>query len=255
MVPKTSDGRVLFAVPWHDKVVVGTTDILRETPEEEPRPLEEEIDFILGTAALYMDPAPTRADILSMFAGQRPLAAPSREGKSTKELSRGHKIIVSDHSLITITGGKWTSYRKMAEDTVDKAGVLGLLPLRKCMTRRFPIHGYREHPDLTNHLYVYGSDMPAIAELMRQGYDTKLVEGLDYTEAEVVWAVREEMARTVEDVLARRVRILFVDARRAVQAAPRVAQLLAAELGYDEAWERAQVEQFTRLAEHYYPSV
>lgn len=143
----------------------------------------------------------------------------------------------------------------MAEDTVDKAGVLGLLPLRKCMTRRFPIHGYREHPDLTNHLYVYGSDMPAIAELMRQGYDTKLVEGLDYTEAEVVWAVREEMARTVEDVLARRVRILFVDARRAVQAAPRVAQLLAAELGYDEVWERAQVEQFTRLAEHYYPSV
>ena len=119
----------------------------------------------------------------------------------------------------------------------------------------FPIHGYREHPDLTNHLYVYGSDMPAIAELMRQGYDTKLVEGLDYTEAEVVWAVREEMARTVEDVLARRVRILFVDARRAVQAAPRVAQLLAAELGYDEVWERAQVEQFTRLAEHYYPSV
>ena len=143
----------------------------------------------------------------------------------------------------------------MAEDTVDKAGVLGLLPLRKCMTRRFPIHGYREHSDLTNHLYVYGSDMPAIAELMRQGYDTKLVEGLDYTEAEVVWAVREEMARTVEDVLARRVRILFVDARRAVQAAPRVAQLLAAELGYDEAWERAQVEQFTRFAEHYYPSV
>ena len=255
MVPKTSDGRVLFAVPWHDKVVVGTTDILRETPEEEPRPLEEEIDFILGTAALYMDPAPTRADILSMFAGQRPLAAPSREDKSTKERSRGHKIFVSDHSLITITGGKWTSYRKMAEDTVDKAGVWGLLPLRKCMTRRFPIHGYREHPDLTNHLYVYGSDMPAIAELMRQGYDTKLVEGLDYTEAEVVWAVREEMARTVEDVLARRVRILFVDARRAVQAAPRVAQLLAAELGYDEVWERAQVEQFTRLAEHYYPSV
>ena len=143
----------------------------------------------------------------------------------------------------------------MAEDTVDKAGVLGLLPLRKCMTRRFPIHGYREHSDLTNHLYVYGSDMPAIAELMRQGYDTKLVEGLDYTEAEVVWAIREEMARTVEDVLARRVRILFVDARRAVQAAPRVAQLLAAELGYDEVWERAQVEQFTRLAEHYYPSV
>ncbi len=254
MVPKTSDGRVLFAVPWHDKVVVGTTDILRETPEEEPRPLEEEIDFILGTAAIYMDPAPTPADILSMFAGQRPLAAPSEEGKSTKELSRGHKIIVSDHNLITIVGGKWTSYRKMAEDTIDKAGTLRLLPKRKCMTRHFPLHGYREHPDLKDHLYVYGSDGQAITELMRQGYAAKLVEGLDYTEAEVVWAVREEMARTVEDVLARRVRILFVDARRAILAAPRVAQLMATELGYNQEWERDQVERFTRLAANYCPS-
>lgn len=121
MVPKTSDGRVLFAVPWHDKVVVGTTDIQRPVPESEPKPLEEEIDFILGTAGLYMNPAPTRKDIVSVFAGQRPLAAPKKEGKNSKEVSRSHKIIVSDHDLITITGGKWTSYRRMAEDTIDRA--------------------------------------------------------------------------------------------------------------------------------------
>ena len=121
MVPKTSDGRVLFAVPWHDKVVVGTTDIVRPKAEEDPRPLKEEIDFILGTAGLYMNPAPTYKDILSVFAGQRPLAAPKKEGKNTKEISRSHKIIVSDNGLVTITGGKWTSYRLMAEDTVDKA--------------------------------------------------------------------------------------------------------------------------------------
>ena len=134
MVPKTSDGRVLFAVPWHGRVVVGTTDVLRETPESEPRALEQEIDFILGTAGLYMNPAPTRKDILCVFAGQRPLAAPKKEGKSTKEISRSHKIIVSDNKLITITGGKWTSYRLMAEDTVDKAIQLGLLEPRKCPT-------------------------------------------------------------------------------------------------------------------------
>jgi glycerol-3-phosphate dehydrogenase len=152
MVPKTSDGRVLFAVPWHDHVVVGTTDIVRQTPEAEPRPLKEEIDFILGTAALYMDPAPTYADIKSVFAGQRPLAAPKKEGKSTKELSRGHKIIVSDNEMITITGGKWTSYRLMAEDTVDRAIALGQLEPRKCVTKNMRIHGYRPNPNLADHM-------------------------------------------------------------------------------------------------------
>ena len=130
MVPKTSDGRVLFAVPWHDKVVVGTTDIQRPVAESEPKPLDEEIDFILSTAGLYMSPAPTRKDIVSVFAGQRPLAAPKKEGKSSKEVSRSHKIIVSDHDLITITGGKWTSYRRMAEDTVDKAIEMGKVEKR-----------------------------------------------------------------------------------------------------------------------------
>ena len=168
MVPKTSDGRVLFAVPWHDKVVVGTTDIVRPKAEEDPRPLKEEIDFILGTAGLYMNPAPTYKDILSVFAGQRPLAAPKKEGKNTKEISRSHKIIVSDNGLVTITGGKWTSYRLMAEDTVDKAIEVAKLPARKCVTKKLHIHGYRKNPDLTDHMYVYGSDEPKILELIKQ---------------------------------------------------------------------------------------
>ena len=162
MVPKTSDGRVLFAVPWHDKVVVGTTDIVRPKAEEDPRPLKEEIDFILGTAGLYMNPAPTYKDILSVFAGQRPLAAPKKEGKNTKEISRSHKIIVSDNGLVTITGGKWTSYRLMAEDTVDKAIEVAKLPVRKCVTKKLRIHGYRKNPNLADHMYVYGSDEPKI---------------------------------------------------------------------------------------------
>ncbi len=254
MVPKTSDGRVLFAVPWHDHVVVGTTDIVRQIPEAEPKPLKEEIDFILGTAGLYMDPAPTYADIKSVFAGQRPLAAPRKEGKSTKELSRGHKIIVSDNGMVTITGGKWTSYRLMAEDTVDKAIELGQIDLKKCVTKNMRIHGYRPNPDLTDHMYVYGSDMDAVAALAKEkpALAEKISAKCDYTAAEVIWAVREEMARTVEDVLARRVRLLFIDAREAAKAAPAVAALIAAELGYGKDWEAEQVRAFTELAANYY---
>lgn len=253
MVPKTSDGRVLFAVPWHDKVVVGTTDIQRPVPESEPKPLEEEIDFILGTAGLYMNPAPTRKDIVSVFAGQRPLAAPKKEGKNSKEVSRSHKIIVSDHDLITITGGKWTSYRRMAEDTIDRAIKLGKVEKRKCRTRTLKIHGYRPNPDLSDHMYVYGSDEPAITKLIEQNpaLGERLSEKYGYTAAEVVWAVRKEMALTVEDVLARRVRMLFVDARAARAAARRVAEIMAAECGRDEAWIEAQVEAFTAIANNY----
>lgn len=254
MVPKTSDGRVLFAVPWHDKVVVGTTDIPREHAESEPRPLEEEIDFILGTAGLYMNPAPTKKDIVSVFAGQRPLAAPKKEGKSTKEISRSHKIIVSDNNLITITGGKWTSYRLMAEDTIDKAIEMGLVPNKKCRTTKFRIHGYRPNPDLTNHMYVYGSDEPAILDMIKKepALGEKIMPNEDYTVAEVIWAVREEMARTVDDVLARRVRLLFVNARDAQAAAEKVAVIMAKELGRDQAWIDAQVKEFVEISSHYY---
>ena len=226
MVPKTSDGRVLFAVPWHDKVVVGTTDIVRPTAEEEPRPLKEEIDFILGTAGLY---------------------------KNTKEISRSHKVITSDNGLVTITGGKWTSYRLMAEDTVDKAIEVCGLPKRKCVTKKFRIHGYRKNPDLTDHMYVYGSDEPKILRLIEQepALGEKLSQKFGYTLAEVVWAVREEMAITLEDVLARRVRMLFVDAREAMAAAPKAAAVMARELGRDQAWIDEQVKSFTDLAKNY----
>ena len=253
MVPKTSDGRVLFAVPWHDRVVVGTTDILRETPESEPKYLEKEVDFILQTAGLYMNPAPTRKDIVSIFAGQRPLAAPKKEGKSTKEISRSHKIIVSDNNLITITGGKWTSYRLMAEDTIDKAIALQAVEPRKCVTKSFRIHGYRKNPNLSDHMYIYGSDEPAILALKNEdaSFAEKISDKYDYTVAEVIWAVREEMARTVEDVIARRVRLLYIDSREAVSVAPKVAAIVAKELGYDKAWEEAQVKSFTETAQKY----
>lgn len=253
MVPKTSDGRVLFAVPWHDKVVVGTTDIQRPTAESEPKPLDEEIDFILGTAGLYMSPAPTRKDIVSVFAGQRPLAAPKKEGKSSKEVSRSHKIIVSDHDLITITGGKWTSYRRMAEDTVDKAIEMGKIEKRKCVTRKLKVHGWRPNPNLSDHMYVYGSDEPAIRAMIKENpaLGELISDKYGYTLAEVIWAIRKEMAQTVEDVLARRVRLLFVDAREAQKAARKVAEVMAEEMGKDKEWIDAQVESFTRVSNNY----
>ncbi|GHT68879.1 glycerol-3-phosphate dehydrogenase [Bacteroidia bacterium] len=253
MVPKTSDGRVLFAVPWHEKVVVGTTDIMRPVAELEPKPLKEEIDFILNTASLYFEKPLRYEDILSVFAGQRPLAAPKSEGKSTKELSRGHKIIVSNNGLITITGGKWTSYRRMAEDTVDRAIRMKLLDKRKCRTVHLRIHGYKPNPDLHNHLYVYGSDEPEIKALAdaNPAYTKKLHNAHPYTVAEVIWAVRQEMARDVEDVLARRVRLLYVDACAAIEAAPAVAAVMAQELNKDQVWITAQVKDFTAMAQQY----
>lgn len=253
MVPKTSDGRVLFAVPWHNRVVVGTTDVLRDYPESEPRALEEEIDFILKTAGLYLLPAPSRKDILAVFAGQRPLAAPKKEGKSTKEISRSHKIIVSDNDLITITGGKWTSYRLMAEDTIDKAISIRLVEKRKCVTKHLKIHGWRQDPDLSNHYYIYGSDEPALhqVEQEREKFQEKISPKYDYTFGEVAWAVRHEMARTLDDVLARRVRLLFVDAREALRVAPEVAKVMALELDMPESWVDEQIAEFTSIAEKY----
>ena len=253
MIPATSDGRVLFAVPWHDKVVVGTTDIVREHAELEPVPMEEEIEFILKTAALYMVRKPERKDILSLFAGQRPLAAPKKEGKSTKEISRSHKIIVSENNLITITGGKWTTYRRMAEDTVDKAIKMQLISPKKCVSKNYRIHGYRPDPDLSNHMYVYGSDMAAIEKMIQADPEmgVKIHPRYKYSVAEVVWAVREEMARNVEDVLSRRVRLLYIDAVAAVEAAPMVAEVMAREFGFDQKWIDGQIASFNSIADNY----
>ncbi|RTY68883.1 glycerol-3-phosphate dehydrogenase/oxidase [Flavobacterium sp. ZB4P23] len=252
MIPKTSDGRVLFAVPWHDKIVVGTTDTLVKKSSLEPIALEQEIDFVLETAQRFLEKKPTRGDVLSVFAGLRPLAAPEKKGQSTKEVSRSHKIIVSDTGLITITGGKWTTYRKIAEDVIGKAIKVHNLPKKGCKTEHIAIHGNKitSVTDRENHLYIYGTDIPKILKLQEDEplLKEKLHPDYDYTMAEVAWAIRFEMARTIEDVLARRVRLLFLDARAAIDSSEKVAQLLAKELGRDTPWAEAQTAEFRTLA-------
>jgi glycerol-3-phosphate dehydrogenase len=255
MIPKTSDGRVLFGVPWHGKVVLGTTDTPLDEFILEPRALDEEIDFILRTAGMYLTKQPTRRDVLSVFAGLRPLAAPKKDtdGTKTKEISRSHKIMVSGSGLLTITGGKWTTYRRMAEDIINRTAAVAGLPRRKCVTRKLHIHGYKKNVNRESFSYVYGSDYEKMLLLQHEnaGWGEKLHPRYDYTGVEVVWAVREEMAFTVEDVLARRLRLLFLDARAAMETAPRVASLMAKELGEDAAWEQTQIDTFTELAKGY----
>lgn len=253
MIPKTSDGRVLFAVPWHDKVVVGTTDTVRERSEMEPVALEDEIQFILDTAGRYLTRSPKRSDVLSVFAGLRPLAAPRDEGTKTKEISRSHKLIREKSGLITIIGGKWTTYRKMAQDTLDYAIRYMHVPTRECVTENYPVHGACSDPDFSDPLYVYGSDADRIRELIASSSEMaeKLHPGYNYTKGEIVWIIRNEMPRTVEDLLARRLRILFLDARAAMQMAPAVAGLLARERGKGEKWTTAQIDDFNRIASRY----
>jgi glycerol-3-phosphate dehydrogenase len=255
MIPKTSDRRVLFAVPWHNKIVVGTTDTLIKKQSLEPIALESEIEFVLETAQRFLVKKPTRADVLSVFAGLRPLAAPKEEGKSTKEVSRSHKIIVSETGLITITGGKWTTYRKIAEDIIDKAITVHHLPKKECTTEHIAIHGNKitDTSDRENHLYIYGSDIPKLLELQNNEVELKekLHPNYDYTMAEVAWAIRHEMARTIDDILARRVRLLFLDAVAAIASSEKVAKLLAKELGHDQAWIEKQVSEFKTLAKGY----
>ena len=254
MIPKTDDGRVLFAVPWRGKVVVGTTDTLVEEASLEPRALESEIDFILKTAQRYLTRPPKRSDVRSIFAGLRPLAAPEEGGKKTKEISRSHKIIMSLSGLITITGGKWTTYRKMGQDTVDTAVILAGLEEKPCITENLSIHGYTKNIDLNDHFYVYGTDAKAIKQLIEKKPELgeKLHERLDFTAAEVVWACREEMAQTLDDVLARRVRALYLDARAAEEMAPKVASIMANELNQNENWKEQQISNFSELVKGYY---
>lgn len=253
MIPKTSDGRVLFVVPWHDKLVVGTTDTPINSHGLEPVALEAEIDFILNTAAKYLTKAPTRKDVLSVFAGLRPLAAPQNDSSKTKEISRSHKLLVSPSGLITIIGGKWTTYRKMGEDAVDKAIGVGGLKSETTKTKDLAIHGSMKGIDWNDPLYFYGNDRDAVLALVNENPDwgKKLHRKYDYLQAEVIWAVRQEMARTVEDVLARRIRLLFLDARAAIETAPVVASLMAAQLNKNDSWQKDQVAAFTDLANRY----
>ena len=252
MIPKTDDGRVLFAVPWHGKVVIGTTDTPVDHISREPRPLEEEIEFVLRTAGRYLAQPPTRADVLSVFVGQRPLvkaASTTSDGVgSTAAISRDHVVRISRSGLITITGGKWTTYRKMGEDAVDQAIKIGALERRPTRTPDLHLHGWAENGNGA-FAAVYGADESAIRQL--PGSDRLLHPALEITEAEVRWAARQELARTVEDVLARRSRALLLDARASIAAAPAVAAILAEELGQDAAWTQKQVEAYRQLASGY----
>ena len=254
MVPHTDDGRVLFAIPWHDRVVVGTTDTPVATVSPEPTPLAAEIDFLLAHAARYLRKDPTHADILSAFAGLRPLVSGGDQA-TTAALSRDHVLHISPTGLITIAGGKWTTYRQMAEDTVDQAAVLAGLETRPCVTLDLHIHGYHRNADQFGDLSVYGSDAPALQDLLRADtrYAEPLHSNLTTLAGEVVWAARREMARTVEDFLARRTRALLLDARASVEMAPRVAALLAEELDRDQDWQDEQVRAYEELAKGYLP--
>lgn len=251
MIPRTDDGRVLFAVPWHGKIIVGTTDTPVEKAEAEPVALPAEIDFVLEHIRRYLGKDPSRKDIRSVFAGLRPLI--KGQAKTTASLSRDHHISVSESELITIAGGKWTTYRKMAEDLVDMAMHKSGIVDKECTTHHLPIHGYKEEVDLQQHGYYYGTDLEKIQELEKN--DTllaaKIHPSLPYHFSEIAWAVREEMCMTLEDALSRRTRALLLDAKAAIEAAPRVANLMRKELGKDENWEKEELASFSAIALNY----
>lgn len=249
MIPKTSDGRVLFAVPWHNKVVVGTTDTPVDEARLEPQAQEKEIRFILETAAGYFTQRPTRNDVRSVFAGLRPLAAPAKGKQKTKEISRSHKIMVSPSNLFTILGGKWTTYRKMGQDMMEKVEKHLQWQPTKSTTALLHIHGYAENHDRQDPFSFYGSDAPLLRQRIANGQ--WISESLQMHEVQVRWAVENEMARTVEDVLSRRTRALLLDARESVRICPQVAFIMADALGRDGKWMTKQVDAFTNLAKGY----
>ncbi|QNK76491.1 glycerol-3-phosphate dehydrogenase/oxidase [Winogradskyella sp. PAMC22761] len=251
-IPKTDDGRVLFLVPWHNRVIVGTTDTPLEKESLEPVALEEEIGFILNTAGRYLTKAPKRSDVLSVFAGLRPLAAPKAKGNKTKEISRSHKIYTADSGLLTIVGGKWTTFRRMGQDLVDTAEKNHDWKHIPTKTKRLKIHGYKENIDHNDPLYFYGSDEEAVLKLSKEnGWDKSLSDSMGVIQAQVVWAVRNEMALNIEDFLARRVRCQLLNAKESITMAPEVAKIMAKELGKDEAWQTAQVKEYKEVTSNY----
>jgi glycerol-3-phosphate dehydrogenase len=253
MIPHTDDGRVLFAVPWHQKIIVGTTDTLVDEILTEPLAREDEISFLIQHAARYLTKDPSIDDVRSIYSGLRPLV--KNTAKKTAEISRDHSIIISDAGLVSIVGGKWTTYRKMAEDTVNTAAVQARLPYKDSITHDLPIHGGGSYGTETGTNYYYGADIPFIEDLVKsdESLRTLIHERLPYRKAEIVWAVRNELCMTVEDALSRRTRALLLDAAAAVEAAPVVAAIMAAEFQYDESWITTQIREFNSIAASYLP--
>lgn len=258
LIPHTDDARVLFAIPWHGRTLFGTTDNRVERISVEPQPLEAEIDYLLEHASRFLTKQPQRSDILSVFAGLRPLVGHSSK-TATSKLSREHEILTSASGLITVIGGKWTTYRKMGQDVVDLAARVGGLPSKASCTAELPLHGASNiagadwEATSEDPLDIYGSDRNALLELMEQqmGYATRVAPELPYLTAQVAWAVEHEMARSVEDVLSRRLRALLLDARASMAAAPTVALLMQQLLQKDDAWRSSQLDAFSDLAQHY----
>lgn len=252
MIPHTSDGRVLFAVPWHKYVVVGTTDTPIDNSDEEPKALEEEVEFILNNASRYMTKKPKREDVKSVFAGLRPLAAQhGGDSSQTKEVSRHHKVNVSTSGLISVLGGKWTTYRKMGEDTINTAAVVGGLKEQKCKTKKLLLHGYDENTEIDDPLHVYGSDRHKIISYGEPEDNDSLSNKFYISKNLILWAVEHEMAIHIEDVLARRVRCLFLDAKETQRIAPKVAEIMAIALQKDDKWVEHELKKFNIIAQNY----
>ncbi len=252
MIPKTDDGRVLFAIPWYGKVVVGTTDTPLNSISMEPKALEEEISFILDTAGKYLTKPPQREDVLSIFAGLRPLAAGRGNDSSTKEVSRRHRITLSRSGLLTIIGGKWTTYRSMAEETINRAIRAGMLGKQKCVTKNFLLTEdlFKDQHD---RLQIYGEGAGEIRKIIHeQNHMSELISpAFPYTKAELLWLIRNEMPCSLADVLARRTRALFLDAKASQKVAPFIADLLAEELKRDKAWKDNQLVEYNQLVLSY----
>jgi glycerol-3-phosphate dehydrogenase len=252
MIPKTDDGRVLFAIPWYGKIVVGTTDTPIDLVTLEPTALNEEIDFILRTAGKYLIRPPKRKDVKCIFAGLRPLAANPDKPEATREVSRRHKITLSASGLLSIIGGKWTSYRRMAEETIDKAIKAGIIENKKCITKDFSFYSNNQ-PLKYERLKIYGNQSAEIEEMIAQqpALGELIDDRLPYTQAEIIWICRNEMPRTLEDMLARRTRSLFLDARASGQVGPKVADLMATELGFSKSWQDSEVSKYNQLISNY----
>jgi glycerol-3-phosphate dehydrogenase len=251
MIPQTSDGRILFAIPWHNRIVVGTTDIEVDKPTLEPIATEEEIDFLLTTASKYLIKDPSRSDILSVFSGLRPLVTQGDE-ENTAAISREHTVSISRSGLITVAGGKWTTYRKMAEDTIDQAIEVAQLNYNPPVTENLRLHGSTTNKIINNDFAFYGSDAGKVEKLCNDESLNKLLHpNFKIREGEIIWSIRNEMARTVEDFLARRTRTLFLDAKASTEMAPRVAKLMAKELKQNRKWVKEQIDSFNEVAKGY----
>lgn len=250
MVPKTTDGRVLFAVPWGNVAIIGTTDATVDRKCLDPIPTTEEIDFILENVREYLVKTPNRSDILSVFAGLRPLAL-NRSVSKTRDMSRKHRVVVTSSGLISVQGGKWTTYRKMGEDAIDNAIIVGDLPLTKSISQSLQIYGFDNNVDWSDPLHIYGTNKEKIYNRIIRFEEKSLSQKFELYPSMIRWAVLNEMAMTLEDMLSRRHRAVLLNAKETQRIAPLVASIMAGYLNKDRDWIEDQLEKFERFNQSY----